>query len=160
MADPFSVFTGALTVADVSLRVIDYLRSVSKVARHVDKEIDSLEREVINFNNVFAALGQLCATANTSQNEVPPKSLQHNDPTIALWSRAAQLVQEGEKLVEGLQDLLFAVLGKEHSERWRKYDDIRKAIKLLSKNEQYIQHRQRLVALNLELNTMLTAISL
>ena len=160
MADPFSIFAGALTVAQVSIDVGRYLRSISKTAKHIDEEIESLEREVNTFYHVFTSLEQLCATSAAQQKQASGQPRGLHDPSNTLWARAADLVQEGHDLVERLRQLLEAILGPEPSPRYQKIEDVRKAIKLLSKDQEYGKLRKRLVDLNLELNTMLTAIDL
>lgn len=160
MADPFSIFTSALTVADVCVRVSAYLRSVHRTAKDLDNEITTLEHEIDAFHNVYTTLEKLCATSTAQQQRGSHQPAGLENPCDALWTRAAELVREGQHLVEKLRDLLLAVLGSESAPNFRKVDDLRKAIKLLSKDKDYTQLRRRLTDLNLELNTMLTAIDL
>ena len=160
MADPFSIATGALTVVDVCIRVVKYVRSVSRAAKYTDNDIEALEREINNFSSVYAAIRQICAT-NASQRQQPsrnPSGL--DDPGNALLTRAADLVREGHSLVQKLRDLLLDVLGTETSNKFQQIDSLRKGIRLLSKDSEYTKLRQRFTSLNLELNTMLTAIDL
>ncbi|KAI9712598.1 MAG: hypothetical protein M1828_001664 [Chrysothrix sp. TS-e1954] len=163
MADPFSIFTGAVNVADVCVRVGNYLRSVNRIAKRVDAEVESLENEVNKFKDAYIALGKLCDTAKDRQRSslLTSPELQHvNDPSVTLWTRAASLVQEGKILVERLKDVLQEVVGTESQPRFQKIEDVRRAIKFKSKDDQYNSMRRRLTNLNLELTTMLTAINL
>ena len=159
-AEPFSTIAGAIGVADVCLRAGKYLQSVQKAAKHVDDEIDVLQREITQFKSVYTALTKLCATSaaeSQSADHAPPGL---NDPCGALWSRAGDLVQEGHELVKKLQALLQTILGEESLPRFERIEDFRKAIKMLSKNTEYEKIRKRFTCLNLELTTMLTAIDL
>lgn len=160
MADPFSVATGALTVVDVCVRVGKYLRSVSKAAKNSENDIEALEREISNFSSVYTAIRQICAT-NASQRQLPSRSPSGlDDPGNALLARAADLVQEGLSLVQKLRDHLLYILGSETSTKFQQIDSLRKGVRLLSKDSEYTKLRQRFTNLNLELNTMLTAIDL
>ena len=159
-ADPFSTIAGAIGVADVYLRAGKYLYSVRKTAKNVDDEISILEQEINNFNGVYESLATLCATSAAEQRSLPQAPAGVQDPCRLLWSRAAELVQEGHSLVKKLQDLLQAILGDESSPKFQTVEDLRKAIKILSKNSEYERIRKRLTCLNMELNTMLTAIDL
>ena len=158
MADPFSIFTGAITIADVCVRIGEYLKSVKRTTKNVDQEIASLEREIQNFNDVYHALGKIRAAYGIPETSNKPKGV--DDPFDALWARAAELVKEGKSLVERLKDLLTSILGTDPAHKFNKLDDVRKAVRLLSRNDDYTKLRSRFANVNTELNMMLTAIDL
>lgn len=160
MAEPFSIATGALGVIDLCVRLNKYLGSVRRSAKTIGSEIESLEREISNFQNVYTALGRLCEESIAQRRQKVQIQSELEDPCDALWSRAADLVREGGGLVDNLRALLTAVLGEEQSTRLGKLEDFKKAIKLLSKDAEYGQLRGRFTNVNMELNTMLTAIDL
>ena len=163
MADPFSIFTGALTVADVCVRMGDYLKSVHRIARHVNAEIESLENEINSFKDVYIALQSLCESArrwHPSHTIHTSPAISDGNPSIALWTRAAALVREGKDHVESLEVLIQDAVGTESHPKLGKLDDLRKAMKLKSKLGVYDTRRRRLTSLNMELSTMLTAVDL
>lgn len=160
MAEPFSTFSSALSVADVAIRVGKYLRSVQRNTKHAAEEIASLETEIETFNRTYEALGTLCATGAAQYEQDVNKISGVQDPCTALWQRATTLVQEGQSLVEHLKETLEDILGPESSPRFQKINDVRRAIRMSSKSSDYDKYRNRFTKLNLELNTMLTAIDL
>ena len=156
MADPFSIFAGALTVGDVCLRVCEYLKSIHTTSKQIDDELESLEREITSFNDLYTALEQLCGS-----NYVLPKHEKSlSDPSDTLKVRASELVKEGRDLVYKLEKLLDEIVGKKSLSKWHKVEELRKAIRRLSKNDDYNKVRQRFSKLTLELNTMLAALQL
>lgn len=159
MADLFSTFAGAVNVAEVCVRLSTYIKKVYQTTKGVDHELDSLSHELISFKDFYTALAQLHAISTAQQKQTSDKT-SPDDPCTTLWSRAIELIQEGQNLVGQLERLLGQIQGPGSSESWQKLDHLRKALKILSRDDQYSRIRQRFSYLNLELNTMITAIDL
>ena len=161
MADPFSIFSGALSVADICIRVGKYLKRVKRNSDHVAEEITILEAEIATFHNTYQALAVLCANgAAQLQHETAAAARSNKDPRSALWERATELVEEGRSLVERLREVLEEILGQESPTKFQKIKDVRTAIRISSRTEEYDRLRGRFTKLNLELSMMLTAIDL
>lgn len=188
MADPFSIFTGALTVGDICLKVGKYLRTVAKATGVVDHEIQSLGTEIDRFYNVYESLRQLF-----HQSEEPPEltyrrpSGSQEDPSHKLWVQSGELVQQGLAHVAKLEKLLDEIVGEKvlsgsnepvgeeqlftrvRSAVARKYGDLRKgignmattkALKMLSREDSLESIKQHMSRENEWLSTMLIAITL
>lgn len=160
MADPFSIVSGALSVADISIRVGKYLKTIQQTSKHVSEEITSLEREIETFTNTYNALAALCCAGTTHEKDGVHAIAVQGDPCGDLWQHAAELVNEGQTLIEQLKSILEKVLGSELTPKHQKIDDVRKAIRLSSRSVDYGMLRGRFTKLNMELNTMFTAIEL
>lgn len=158
MADPFSIATGACSIVDICVRVGSYLKTLNGTAKEVEQEIGSLQQEIDKFSSTYTALEQLCSSGLASPVAAGPGS--KTNPNTTLWSRAADLVKEGNVVVENLKEVLTKIIGNETQGDVGKVDKVRKAIRILSHDEYYKKLRQRLTNLNLELGTMLTAIDL
>lgn len=160
MPDPFSSFSAALSVVDVGIRVGKYLRTVRRNTKNAAEEITSLEAEIETFTKTYEALGTLCVAGAAQHQHETKKSSEVEDPCAALWRRATSLVEEGQSLVGKLKEILEDILGNELSPRFQKINDVRRAIRMSSRSNEYDKLRARFTKLNLELNTMLTAIDL
>lgn len=160
MADPFSIAIGALSVADICVRLGKYLYSVGQTVKNVDDEIKTLEHEISKFKDIYTTLGELCnASGKQAQNASRGLSgLEDLDDKV--WPRASGLVMQGRGLVRELETLLRAILGDETSPRFQILEKMRKAVKFLSKDEKYTKLRKRFADLNMELSLMLTTLDL
>jgi hypothetical protein len=58
MADPFSFVAGAVGIADVTIRVITYLRDVKAATDTIDADIDGLINEILSLKQVNGHLDE------------------------------------------------------------------------------------------------------
>ena len=172
MGDPLSIFTGALTVGDVCLRVGKYVKTVVQAAGEVNNELVSLQSEIDRFKDLYDALTRLCPAKEELQNK------QHDsrdDPIYKLWDDSKDFVEEGIDLVDELEKVLYEIVGEHVLQQpvgeeqlvkrarlavSQKFGDFRKAVKMLSKEKRLESIRQRMTRVNQQLSTMLTAINL
>lgn len=188
MGDPFSIFTGALTVGDLCVKVGKYLRTIAKATGVVDHEIKSLETEIDSFHKVYESLREVfCQSEEQHRLTYKRHGESQEDPSQTLWHQSAELVQEGLSFVTKLETLLDEIVGEQilpgkdevvaddqllskvRSAMSRKYGDLKrsiestattKAVKMLSRQNNLESIRQKMTRGNQWLGTMLIAITL
>jgi uncharacterized protein YoxC len=104
MADPVSIFAAGVGIADVSIRLISYLKDVKAAADAVEDEIEGLIHEV----------QALMAVHNQLEHEFSRHA--NNDGTSqeekVLWLNTGQTLKNGQKLVEKLDHSVRQIYGE------------------------------------------------
>ena len=80
MGDPFSLFTGAVTVGDIAVRTGNYLRTVYKASGEIDDDIERLSTEIDRFYDTYEALARICPGSQLQQTRSRDQSDSRNDP--------------------------------------------------------------------------------
>ena len=144
MADPFSIIAGTLGVIDVCYRFGRYLKNVQAGAAQIELEIGSLLREI-------GALQAVNETIKDSyqdlRNSFSPDEAQ-SKLIETLWRNIATNLQDCQRLVKELEELVKNIIGKEvsneRSEITKKLDGFRKQLRRESKEGDFTNLRARL----------------
>lgn len=103
MADPFSFVAGAVGIADVTIRVITYLRDVRAAIGTIDADIDGLINEILSLKQVHGHLDE------EYQKQTGKGGLSAEE-TI-LWEQTKQTLKNGQTLVIKLEISVRQVYG-------------------------------------------------
>ena len=104
MADPFSIFAGALGVIDVTTRFVQYLRATTASAAHVNEELIRLLQEFVSMLELAQRIRDIY-TPETSQSPRaedadPPRLKDLKRGIIAILENCRQIAERLEKLVK------------------------------------------------------------
>jgi hypothetical protein len=91
MADPFSFVAGAVGIADVTIRVITYLRDVKAATDTIDADIDGLVNEILSLKQVHGHLDE------EYQKQTGKRGLSAEE--TVLWAQTKRTLENGQTLV-------------------------------------------------------------
>jgi hypothetical protein len=91
MADPFSFVAGAVGIADVTIRVIKYLRDVKAAIDTIDADIDGLINEILSLKQVHGHLDE------EYQKQTGKRGLSAEE--TVLWEQTKRTLENGQTLV-------------------------------------------------------------
>ncbi|MCJ1283494.1 hypothetical protein MMC26_002824 [Xylographa opegraphella] len=154
--DPFSLLTGAVGLVAICTQLVLSLRDIHAAAATVDQEVEALSGDVENVKSVveiiYAALKKRADREPNGPQETTAKSWHNATKTLAGVIRGCE-----DKLTK-LSLLVRDIKGGERSGLLGKFDDFRKQLRKLSKDEDYRRLRAELtnslVTLQLMLNTI------
>ncbi|KAL4943875.1 hypothetical protein BDV06DRAFT_220835 [Aspergillus oleicola] len=156
--DPFSVLAGAVGVADVGFRLIKYLAEVKSASSKIQGEVDALETEIKSLLGVNQSVEEFY---RARQDETNAGALSVNSGDLAkLWKPLASLLQQTKPIIQALNDLLVKIIGKPGSIIPGKLDGLRKTIRKLNKDGEYMQIRQRLLTNQSSIQMSLSALNI
>jgi hypothetical protein len=95
MADPFSFVAGAIGIADVTIRVITYLRDVKAATETIDADIDGLINEILSLKQVHGHLDE------EYQKQTGKRGLSAEE--TVLWEQTKRTLENGQTLVIKLE---------------------------------------------------------
>lgn len=156
MAEPFSILSGALAVADVCWRIARYLRDVRASAATVQDDIDALIREVEALGTVNESIEKAFnADISTSSNLSPPRST-HLE---TLWRHTRQSLEDCRTAIGNLEGLVKDIYGKTGPKVVSKIDALSKQSRSREKKAELSQIRERLSICQRQLQILLTGIN-
>ncbi|MCJ1392481.1 hypothetical protein MMC18_005348 [Xylographa bjoerkii] len=156
--DPFSLLTGTIGLLAICTQLVLSLRDIHAASAIVDREIEALSREVENVKSVV----EIIHGALEERVKRHPNGLK--GPTGKLWHNATKILAG---VIGGCKDkleklilLVREIKGEERSGLLGKFDDFRKQLRKLSKDEDYRRLRAELTNSLITLQLMLNTIQL
>lgn len=103
MADPFSFVAGTVGIADVTFRIIKYLRDVKAAIETIDADINRLINEILSLKQVHRHLNKHYQKQTTSSSLSIEETI--------LWEQTKQTLKNGQTLVTKLEISVRQVYG-------------------------------------------------
>ena len=156
--DPFSLPTGTVGLLAICAQLVLSLRDIHAAAAIVDREIEALSRDVENVKSVIEIIyDTLKKRADLLLNGAPGS-------TAKSWYNAtktlAGVVTGCENSLTKLSLLIREIKGGERSGLLGKFDDFRKQLRKLSKDEDHRRLHAKLTNSLITLQLMLNTIQL
>lgn len=155
MADPFSsILTGAAGLADVCLRLANFLKHANDGFRVVDQELEDLSKEIESLRSVNDLV-----QCSYSEKFTYETNSDYQQVLSTNWCAAEQTLESCRSIVEQIEAILkeVVVIG---SGKHIKLDQIRKWLKQQSKEEALSTLRGKLQKHQSGLQLSLSAINL
>lgn len=157
MADPFSIVAGALSIADVSTRLIKFLKDVKEGVETIDRELDDILHEIESLK-----------TVNDSIKHVFERELEHDieesdvakEASTNAWREIATVLKNCEKTLLDFDALLVKIFGNTSSKAPAALNSLRRTVRKMMKEDELASIRQKLSAFHRILQLMLTAVNM
>jgi hypothetical protein len=134
MVDPLSILSGTISIADVCVRLIRYLKDVQAAAAIIDEDIQSLISEIEALKGINHSI-QTAFETDLATTPSPPHDF---------WIQTGKNVRNCLNVVEKLQNLLEAIYGTTGPKASSVMDSFVKANKKRSKEKELRQCRESL----------------
>lgn len=156
MADPFSIAAGSASLAEISWRVVIYLKNVQAVAARVEDELATLSKEIESLISVNSSLEDVWAS---EQKASLATSVADTVRVESIWQNVGTNLQDCRVVVEKLDGLLKGVTGKAGLQSAGKFDNLKKQLRRQSKDEEFRRLRDSLTTHQNSLQLLLTALN-
>ena len=157
MADPFSVIVGTLGVIQVCGSIGKYLQDIKAGAEEIDEEIKALTHEVGALQSVNESIQSIFESKIVHHLDAPKGDL---DRIEDLWRNTGNILKDCQSTLEKLHRLIVQVEGKGESKSLAMFDSLRKHLRKKSKEEDFLQIRQRLSSYHSALQASLTMLDM
>lgn len=156
--DPLSIAVGTVGLADVSFRVLSYLGDIKGASSKIQDEITILGQEI----KALIAVNESVEDFSSSRHELRNFGATADDPSHVdqVWDNLALLLQQSKGAIEQLEALLSEVVGKKGALVAGRIDGLRKTIRRLGRDSEYMQIRQRLANYQAGIQMLLNALNL
>ena len=153
MADPFSILAGAAGLADVCIRLTNFIKQAKDGFHKVDEDLEALSNELTTLSSVSDLIKR-------SFKADPAGTLDPGDQQIidSHWQTTRTTLTSCQELIERLNTLVIQVLGNGNP-RHAKLNSLRKYLRQQAKEEQFIELRQRLNTHQIALQTSVAAVN-
>lgn len=156
MADPFSIAAGTASLADISWRVITYLRKVRAASARVEDELTTLSKEIESLISVNSSLEDVW---ESEQKASPAISVADTVRGERLWQNVGTNLRDCQVVVKKLDSLLKGVTGKAGLQSKGKFDNLKRQLRMESKDEEFRRLRDRLTTHQNSLQLLLTTLN-
>lgn len=156
--DPLSIAVGTVGLADVSFRVLSYLGDIKGASSKIQDEITILGQEI----KALIAVNESVEDFSSSRHELRNFGATADDPSHVdqVWDNLALLLQQSKGAIEQLEALLSEVVGEKGALVAGRIDGLRKTIRRLGRDSEYMQIRQRLANYQAGIQMLLNALNL
>lgn len=152
--DPLSVIASSVSIADVCVRLVSYLRDVHKATKTVEHDIASLIHEIQALNVVNLSIKR-------AYNDLLPSASQsQQDKGDDLWKLVARNVRDCEAVVAKLEVIAKEIYGKTGPAVTSIPDAVAKTLKRKSREGELRQCRDQLTTYQNVLQVILKFIDL
>lgn len=156
--DPFSITVGAVSLADVCWRLIQFLRDIPAAIATVHKEIETLASEVESLRSIVTSVEE-CLQGNHANPAVASSPLKAAN-LETLWKNCKRSLDTCQDVTSQLQDLVREIYGKAGSKVGGKLDGLSKESRRRDKAADVQRLRDKLSIEKENLQILLTGISL
>ncbi|RDL38843.1 Uncharacterized protein BP5553_03183 [Venustampulla echinocandica] len=160
MADPFSITAASAGLIEILWNCSGYVKKILESAGKIDETIFGLDHEIGALISVNKSLEE---AYNAENIKFPGTSLVEKARVESLWHNVGTLLQDCQKTVEELAELLSEVSGTASSATSKlggKIDNLKKSIRMDIKDDEFKKIRLRLVNYQNSLQVLLTALTL
>lgn len=154
--DPLSVVASSLSIADICIRLVAYLRDVQKVTATIEDELTSLIREVEALNSITATIH---GTFRNEHSTLAPYGTPR-EKCDHLWEHVGRTLHDCETVIRKLEDTVKDVHGKKGPAVSGFRDAVHKAQKRRSRDGELRQCRDQLATYQNGLQILLTCINM
>lgn len=105
MADPISIFAAGVGIADVSIRLIKYLKDVKAAAESIEEDIGGLINEVEALMTVHGQLEHEYVRHTNDEGSSQEEKI--------LWFNTGKTLKNGQTLVEKLDQSIRQIYGND-----------------------------------------------
>jgi hypothetical protein len=153
MAEPFSIIAGSAGLADVCIRLANFIKQARDRFQKVDEDLEHLSKEI-------EALYSVNNLVKYSFEANPATTKHFGDQQILFdhWKTTRITLASCQELIEKMNDLVISVWGN-GSPKHVKLNSQRKYLKLQSKEDEFTELRRKLNAHQIALQTSLAAIN-
>jgi hypothetical protein len=149
--------SSTVSLIDVSVRLVKFLKEVNDDRKTIDKEIQSLLRDVTAIKAVTVAIKE------TFENDLPKETSdgqEGNSESTDLWQNVSRTISDCEKVMLGLEGVIKEIHGKVGPQASSPVDTLGKLRRKRSKEPELHRYRERLAMFQSFLNSFVTAITL
>lgn len=153
MADPLSIIAGSAGLADICIRLGNFLKQARDGFQKSDEDLEHLSKELealYSMNNLikrsFAA--DLATSKHFSEQQI----------IFDHWEATRITLASCQEIVEKLNDLMVEIW-RSGSSKYVKLNSLRKYLRLQSKEDEFTDLRRRLNTHQTALQTILAAIN-
>lgn len=154
MTDPFSIVVGAASLADICIRLTQFIKEAKDGFQKVDQDLEDLSKEL-------AALSSVSDLIKRGFEADAASTLNLRDQQIVndLWQTTRSTLTGCQDLIERLSALISQVLGN-GGPRHSKSNSLRKYLRQQSKEGSFVELRRKLNAHQTALQTSVAAVNL
>jgi len=154
MADPFSIIVGTAGLADVCIRLTQFLKQAKDGFQKVDEDLENLSKEITTLRSVTDLIkrnyeADLAETVNFSDKQIIANH----------WQATRTTLTGCQEITERLNALIIMILDGGNPKHAR-LNSLRKYLKQQSKEDEFIGLRQKLNAHQIALQTSLAAVNM
>lgn len=155
--DPFSITVGVVGLADVTYRIVSFLKQIKSASTKIQDEIDTLTNEIealtIANDSVQGMWNIKCeATGFYISDET-------TSMVDSLWSNMGLILQQTKNTIVKLEGLLKEVLGKKGALTLNRLESFMALIRKEDRYSEYTQVRQRLTNYQAGMQMLLLALN-
>jgi len=154
MADPFSILAGTAGLADVCIRLANFLKHANDEFRVVDQELEALFEEIVSLRSVNDLVERSYMDGSTARTNPD-----HQQILGTNWHSTQNTLASCQRIVEQIEAILIEVVDA-GSGKHIKLDQLRKWLKHQSRGTALSIQREKLKAHQTVLQLSLSAISL
>lgn len=152
MADPFSIFAGAASLADICIRAVQGIRQLQLDAGTIDGQLGSLAEEV-------EGLKDICETIQSRIEANGKIDQEYGGQTGNPRAQMTRILRAAQQAVAKLHSIVQKISGHSTSPTLGKVDAYRKAMRKMFKESDLRSCRVELAAYQQTLHLFLTIIT-
>lgn len=152
MADPFSIFTGAASLADICIRAVQAIRQLQQDAGTIDGQLGSLTEEVEGLREICVIIQSRLEANGKTEGQYEGQA---GNPRVPM----KRILGAAQQTVEKLHGIVEKISGHSTSPTLDKVDAYRKAMRKMFKEKDLRNCRVELAAYQQTLHLFLTIIT-
>lgn len=157
MADPFSIIASTVGIADVCVRLVNFLVSVKQGSKTIDDDLNKLIEEIKSTSSMSKIIHDGFKRDIAAHSEPPDSG---EEAIASLWRATGTTLESCRTTLDDLNTLLIDVIGDGGSKTPPMLNNLRKYFRKQSKEDKLLQLRQRLNKAYDVLQILLTAINM